>query len=489
MYTLLGPYAEIRDIEAPFKGLFSQASDTFNFNRFDDAFEAVNTYYHIDSSMRYLNETLGLSIAPYQYNGGVRFDPHGLNGADNSYYSTATGAVVFGEGGVDDAEDSDVIHHELGHGLHDWVTNGGLSQVNGLSEGSGDYWAQSYNRSLGNWMPGDPAYQWVFIWDGHNPFWPGRVTNYGALYPGGLTGQIHTDGQIWSTCNMKVYDAIGRTKTDTVFWEGLGMTSGSTNQEQAANAVYQAALDMGYSTADLQTIHDTYATCVYNVPSPPTGPVIEVAPGSISNEQFPDTQVMQTLTISNTGDLDLDWMIEESNTAVALQLDDNPANKVISGGGIQLVLDDNTSENSIGDGGQFVWLNRFTPDPADFPLKLEEVWVQYGTTGVVVGSDIDLVIHEDTDGDGNPGTGAVHVATYDVTVLAADSVTWSEYTLSPPIILYGPGDVLIGAINRYGTEGNNDFPANLDQTATQGSLVGSFLPSWRCSQPAILPRR
>ena len=49
--------------------------------------------------------------------------------------------INFGEGGVDDAEDADVILHELGHGIHDWITNGSLSQVDGLSEGMADYWA------------------------------------------------------------------------------------------------------------------------------------------------------------------------------------------------------------------------------------------------------------------------------------------------------------------------------------------------------------
>ncbi|MCL4266367.1 MAG: PepSY domain-containing protein, partial [Anaerolineae bacterium] len=315
MYHLDGTYAAIRDTESPFKGLFSQATNVWNYNRFDDAFEAANTYYHIDSSMRYLNETLGLNIMPYQYSGGVRFDPHGLNGADNSHYSTGSGEVAFGEGGVDDAEDSDVIHHELGHGLHDWVTNGGLSQVNGLSEGTGDYWAQSYNRSLGYWQPGDPPYQWVFNWDGHNPFWNGRVTNYPALYPGGLTGQIHTDGQIWSTCNMRVYDEIGKQQMDRAFWEGLGMTNSSTNQEDAANAVYQAAIDMGYSAAELQDMHDIYLTCVYVVPDVPLADFdVVVTPNTLSvcspNDAIFDVDVTQfngfgtAVTLSASGQPD-----------------------------------------------------------------------------------------------------------------------------------------------------------------------------------------
>lgn len=265
-HFLTGPYAEIIDFESPFKGLFSQASSTFNFDRTDDAFEAVNCYYHIDTQMRYLALTLGLDVQPHQYPGGVQVDPSGFNGADNSHYLSGTGRLAFGEGGVDDAEDADVIIHELGHGLHDWVTNGSLSQVNGLSEGTGDYAAGSYSRALGFWTPSDAAYNWTFNWDGHNPFWPGRILNYGATYPGGLTGQIHTDGQIWATVNMKIWDDIGRQKADKAFWSGLAMTNSSTNQNDAANAVFTASGTLGYTFAERTAIRNRYVAAGYTIP-------------------------------------------------------------------------------------------------------------------------------------------------------------------------------------------------------------------------------
>lgn len=271
-YSLVGPYAQIVDTELPNKGLFSQSSSTWNFNRNDDAFEAVNTYYHIDASMRYINEVLNLNIMPIAHSGGVRFDPHGLNGGDNSHYIGSTNIVAFGEGGVDDAEDSDVIHHELGHGLHDWVTGGNLSQTEGLSEGSGDYWCASYNRSLGNWQPSDPAYNWVFNWDGHNNFWNGRIVNYGAAYPAGLGNGIHADGQIWATAMMKIWDAIGQAKSDVAFWNGLGMTGGTASQNDAANAVYQAAINMNYPYSDLESIHNIFTATGYTLPALPTAP-------------------------------------------------------------------------------------------------------------------------------------------------------------------------------------------------------------------------
>lgn len=267
VYKLKSSYAEIKELGSPAKGLFTQATSAFNFTRSEDGFEAVTAFYHIDKSMRYINETLGIPCVPYQgANGGlVFFDAHGANSADNSFYSN--GQLQFGEGGVDDAEDADVILHELGHGLHDWITGGGLSQVNGLSEGSGDYWAVSYSRSLNQWTSDTPQYNWVFGWDGHNPFWNGRTTDYGASYSGGLVGQIHTDGQIWGTVLMKIWDGIGREKTDKAFLNGLDLTTSNTNQQNAAIAVRTAAMDMNYPCADVALMTEKFSEAGYTMPA------------------------------------------------------------------------------------------------------------------------------------------------------------------------------------------------------------------------------
>ena len=267
VYKLKSTYAEIKELGAPAKGLFTQATADFNFNRNQDGFEAVNTFYHIDKSMRYINQTLGIPCIPYQAaNAGVVFfDPHGANSADNSFYSN--GQLQFGEGGVDDAEDADVVLHELGHGLHDWITGGGLSQVNGLSEGCGEYWAVSYSRSLNQWSSSAPQYNWVFSWDGHNAFWDGRITDYDASYSGGLVGQIHTDGQIWATALMKIWDVIGREKTDKAFLNGLDLTVSSTNQQNAAIAVRTAARNMNYPCADIAVMTEKFLEAGYTLPA------------------------------------------------------------------------------------------------------------------------------------------------------------------------------------------------------------------------------
>ena len=77
--------------------------------------------------------------------------------------------------------------------MHDWLTHGAMSCVDGLSEGFADYLAVSYTRSLGLWLPDDPEYHWVHKWDSHNKFWDGRVVNHGATWPDVLKGDSYTN--------------------------------------------------------------------------------------------------------------------------------------------------------------------------------------------------------------------------------------------------------------------------------------------------------
>jgi hypothetical protein len=285
-FHLEGPYAFIQDFEAPYKGLFIRPDSIWDFTRFPDAFEAVNVYYHVDKSMRYINDTLNFDLMPFHYTSGVRVDPHGLNGDDNSHYLPSTGQIAWGEGGVDDSEDEDVILHELGHGIHDWLTDGNLSQVEGLSEGCADYWAASYNRSRGFWLPAQPQFNWVFHWDGHNEFWSGRITNYSAIYPTGLVGQIHTDGQIWASTLMQIWDDIGRIACDENLLEALSMLNGGSNQQDAGQAFVDADVAL-HGGANLVSIEYWFTQRGYQVTIPLIGPASPADFAAYSDYQTP----------------------------------------------------------------------------------------------------------------------------------------------------------------------------------------------------------
>lgn len=266
VYKLKSSYAEIVDIEAPTTGLFTQATSAFNFTRDNNAFEATNVFYHLDKSMRYINETLGITCRPSLNAGVVRFDPSGLSGADNSHYLPSSDSLAFGEGCVDDAEDADVIWHELGHGIHDWLTNG--STASQIGEGNGDYWAVSYSRSFtSQWTDADDAYQWVFSWDGHNTCWDGRRVDTSKLYPGGLDGEVHDDGEIWAAALMQIFDVIGREKMDKAFLNGVALTTSSSNQQTAARAVRTAAINLNYPCADIQVFTQKFTERGYVMPA------------------------------------------------------------------------------------------------------------------------------------------------------------------------------------------------------------------------------
>lgn len=314
LYKLEGPFAVIQDHEGPFSGLFTQASSNFSYNRTDDAFEAVMCYYHLDKSMNYINNILGISLMPQQYSGGVRFDPHGLNGGVNAHYTSGDGRIAFGSPStaVDAGEDAGVILHELGHGIHDWLMSGtGVSQQEGLSEGSADYWAKSYERSLGYWNPGEWGYDHVFFW-GLEPAFPGRNCNTFVSYPAGLGGLgfPHGQGQMWNSTLMLIWNDIGKEKTDRMFLTGLSMTNTSTNQSGAANACYQAAVNLGYSTYELCIIWNHFKNSYgsYFTPAQPSSGAdifIQDTPADFGVEVNPDNGPMWTsndIWVRNTND-------------------------------------------------------------------------------------------------------------------------------------------------------------------------------------------
>ncbi|MDP2209727.1 MAG: M28 family peptidase [Bacteroidota bacterium] len=239
-YFLEGPYVKITDWDAPFKVVASSADpDSFRFNRFDDGFEDVMVYYHIDSSQRYLQKLGFYNIQ----NLPIQADAHGEWGNDKSSYWPSINMLSFGEGGVDDAEDADVILHEYGHAINygvipNWNYNG---EQAALAEGFSDYWTASYSRKRGFWTPSEQQFHWVFKWDGHNPFWSGRILNYEALYPSGLVSDFYKNGQMWSSTLMNIWNDIGPEVTDKLVVQSFYYLAPSgVTMTAAAQAVIQA---------------------------------------------------------------------------------------------------------------------------------------------------------------------------------------------------------------------------------------------------------
>ncbi len=235
LYKLEGPYCVLEDIELPNDALPALADPNgFNFTRNETDFESVMVYYHIDKSSRRIEE-LGYDIVALRT---FRADPHGLAGNDNSHYIPSQNYVSFGEGGVDDAEDADVIWHEFGHAIQENLGAGiGLntnSETESVLEGCSDYWAASYSHSLSSF-----GWETLFNWDGQNKFWKGRRADLDWVYPADYVSG-HNGGQILSSAFMSIWEELGKEITDQLFLEMHFLWGLSPTMQGAAAAFIQA---------------------------------------------------------------------------------------------------------------------------------------------------------------------------------------------------------------------------------------------------------
>ena len=117
-------------------------TNTFRYTRHQDGFEQVMAYYWITEAQKYIHSLgFGQSLRPIDNRPqAVRINQYGV---DNSFATDhPKNELRFGKGGVDDAEDAEVILHEYGHAIH-FSQNFSFAseQAGAISEGFADYWA------------------------------------------------------------------------------------------------------------------------------------------------------------------------------------------------------------------------------------------------------------------------------------------------------------------------------------------------------------
>src|SRR6185436_7290649 len=71
-------------------------------------------------------------------------------GQDNSFATDTHMELRFGKGGVDDAEDAEVILHEYGHAIHfsQSPTFYSSTEAGSIGEGFADYWAVTVSNII-----------------------------------------------------------------------------------------------------------------------------------------------------------------------------------------------------------------------------------------------------------------------------------------------------------------------------------------------------
>ena len=227
------------------------ATNTFIYNRHQDEFEQVMAYYWVTEAQKYI-QSLGFGSTRR----GVNNQPQRIRinqlGYDNSFANDhKVSELRFGKGGVDDAEDAEVILHEYGHAIHFSQNFSFASEEAGaISEGFGDYWAVTVTQAIS--PTADPAC--VADWDATSytsrvPHCLRRVdTN--LMYPANLSGEVHHDGQIWSRALWDIRNAIGNVKADTTILEGQFDFPGTTMTDLATRTVAAAQRLYGNATAN-----------------------------------------------------------------------------------------------------------------------------------------------------------------------------------------------------------------------------------------------
>jgi zinc metalloprotease ZmpB len=258
--TLSGDYATVvSETGKPARS----PTNTFRYTRHQDQFEQVMAYYWITEAQKYIQSLgFGESRRPIDNRPqAVRINQWGL---DNSFATDhPKNELRFGKGGVDDAEDAEVILHEYGHAIH-FAQNFSFAseQAGAISEGFADYWAVTVadvvSRSLG--VPEREPLPCVADWDSTSyttavPHCLRRVdTN--LHYPGDLNGEVHHDGQIWSRALWDIRQALGNIKADTIILQGSFDFPGTTMPDLANRTV--AAAQQLYGTAAAKAVTQAF---------------------------------------------------------------------------------------------------------------------------------------------------------------------------------------------------------------------------------------
>lgn len=250
---LNGKYAQLT---GPRSKLAHNRNNRFEYTRANDLFEQVNAYWGVTEAQRYIQ---GLGFKNIN-NEAQKITTIGLT-EDNSFYDPSKDQITFGTGGVDDAEDVEVVWHELGHAIQDAQVPGfgSTTEAGSIGEGFGDWWALIMSSRDAKDTATVPL-ACIMDWDAtayttETPHCLRRTDT--ELKYADRTGSVHHDGQIWSRALFDVYKAFGRDKAAKIVLEGQFSYAPSTTFAAAAQATVAAARKL-YGDKDAATVQAAF---------------------------------------------------------------------------------------------------------------------------------------------------------------------------------------------------------------------------------------
>jgi hypothetical protein len=255
--TLTGAYAKV--ISETGKAAANTGSG-FVYTRDQDQFEQTMGYYWVTQAQRYI-QSLGFGSTLPAVNKRQQLLRINQFGGDNSFYREGTGklTITLGKGGVDDAEDAEVIVHEYGHSVQDNQVPGfgSTPQAGAIGEAFGDYLAVTVSDHFAR-TADEPC---VADWDSTSytstvPHCLRRVDG-NKHYPEDLVGEVHADGEIWSRALWDIHEALGAELADTIIIRAqFGFTAGISMPAAAKKTIETAGL---YSTSAQTAVRDAFA--------------------------------------------------------------------------------------------------------------------------------------------------------------------------------------------------------------------------------------
>jgi len=253
---LRGDYA---DVYSSTGDLAYSPSNVFAYTRSDDRFEQVMAYFWMTEAEKYI-QSLGFGSRLPAINNEPQNARINQLGYDNSFETDhPKDELRFGKGGVDDAEDGEVILHEYGHAIHQSQGFNFAPEENGaISEGFGDYWAVTVSDIVAHRLGVKELEPLACVadWDSTSytsgPVHCLRRLDGNLKYPGGLNGEVHHDGTIWSRALWDIRNNLPTPQeADKIILQGTNGYTGTTMPDLANRTVDAAMLLYGPSARNI----------------------------------------------------------------------------------------------------------------------------------------------------------------------------------------------------------------------------------------------
>jgi zinc metalloprotease ZmpB len=241
--TLTGSYAKV--ISETGKAA-ANTGNGFIYTRDQDQFEQTMAYHWVTQAQRYI-QSLGFGSMLPKVNKRQQLLRINQFGGDNSFYREGTGklTITLGKGGVDDAEDAEVIVHEYGHSVQDNQVPGfGSSpEAGAIGEGFGDYLAVTVSEHFAPTADEPCVADWDSVsYTSTTPHCLRRVDG-SKHYPEDLVGEVHADGEIWSRALWDIHRALRARLADTIIIRAqFGFTRDISMRAAAAQTIATAGL-------------------------------------------------------------------------------------------------------------------------------------------------------------------------------------------------------------------------------------------------------